>query len=632
MNQSSHKDDTTVNLVEVMKQINELTKPYREFMTKEFFVVIGCLLYISFFVMALQFYSPNYYAMLSYFPMYYNLFLVSCHSILISLIILHFSVFTMSPETKAMYDYFAPKLFILITVIMFFSHAYLYFIAQDLICSSQDGNQEKCTIEDITFFNKLVNEQVDGMKSLRTIRSFYEKLNNDLVNGRTNIARCSNFYDSSYLQAISDHDEHQCINADFKKKKCQIGQDPQKSAPILSEFFIMTSNKTCVIGDQFDAYVSTKMIDIALNAGYRCLDFDLYPLSFAKDAIPIVTISQDASNHNMQHNYVTWQDCCKEIATNYFLSKNSYEIEMLEPLFLHLNIHPQCTQQTQDQIALLIKYYFTEYVASNVLLNSSDYNYKQRSNFGEVNICELFGKVIIMVRQVGKEIDEHTKLSTSLREVTNILNGSNIKDKEWIYLKSILNKKEFQTYTKRHLIFCRTSMFPYSKLSIEKKQSDKKHSENASELQIDAPPIYTDNVTILLTNKSTINNDPGIPIQLGCQFVSMNMSNFDDDLTKYLSFFKFSSFILKPSSLRRKPLLYTSKVESRYSGTISGVVCSTETSDLNPTEVNDATCKSQGSKEVMRIKSNDLKTSYDKNINRIHSIDKQPVFYNKTSE
>lgn len=619
---------SNINMEEILLQINEMTLVYREFMMKEFFIVIGLALYISFLVMSLYYYSPNYFACLGYYPMFYNLFLICCHALLVILVLIHLLQNNFSVESKAIYTYFGPKLFILVFLCMFFSYAYLYFKCNDTLCSKQD----KCSIEKMTEFNTKINEQVSGMKQIRQISSFYEKLNNDLPEGgKTNIARCSNFYDNSYLQTINDDDETQCSNADFDSKKCMIGTDPSKSAPILSEFFIMSSNKTCVVKDQFDSYVSSKMIEIALKAGYRCLDFDLYPISHAKDAFPIVTVSQNRLNHNMQHNYVTWQDCCKTIVDSYFIDKSRRDISLSEPLFLHLNIHPQCTQMTQDQIALLIKYYFTEY-GRNVLLDSSDYNYRQRKNFGETNICELFGKVIIMVRLVGSETKEQTKLSTAMKEVTNILNGSNIKDKEWKDIKSVLNVKNFQTFTKRHLVYCRSSMFPYSKLSIEQHKKKKDEIENAQELQIERSAEFIDNVGLLLINKATINNNPNIPVQLGCQFIAMNISRFDDDLMKYLSFFKYASYVLKPKELRRKPILYTKPIESRYSGTIPGVSCTTETSDLNTKEVNQATCKSQESQEAMRIKSNDLKKSYNKNISKIKNIQKQPVFYNKKTE
>ena len=55
-----------------------------------------------------------------------------------------------------------------------------------------------------------------------------------------------------------------------------------QTGPLLSQFFVMTSGCTCTVSDHYDGYMSPVMVKIALDAGARCLDFNITNYSYSK--------------------------------------------------------------------------------------------------------------------------------------------------------------------------------------------------------------------------------------------------------------------------------------------------------------------------------------------------------------
>lgn len=545
-----------------LDQIDKLTKPFRDFIIQNFFVIIGSSLYISFLFMSLYTYSPNYFACLSYLPMFYILFLILLHSILFLILFLYF-LNKVNPTYIIVDQYLINNLFMLISLVFILNYVYLFVKCRD---RSYCNKNEKCTIDELTEYNTRVNNQVSNLHVMGIISNFYIKINEEQE--RINISLCSNYYNNSYNNDLDNSTKTNCTGP----KQCIIGKEVETSAPIISEFYIMSSSKTCRISD---FYVSEKMIEIALNAGFRCLDFDLFSFNCSLDAFPIVA---NENFHNLfntsrsSFNYITWKDVCKTIIHSYFKNFNT----TYEPLFLHLNIHEQCTEKTQDQIALLIRYYFTEYNSFNLLFENSI-----NLNFGELNICQLFNKVIIIVKMINNR-----KISTSLKEVTNILSGNNIKDKTYTELKSMINKKSLRSFSKRHLIYSNS-----------------------------------------ITDQNYYNFDPILPFNLGCQFVAVNMSNIDDNLMKYLTFFKNASYILKPKNYRRSNTLYTNNIKSKYDGTIPGIPCSDDQSDLKSDSVNITKCKTTEANQSLNQRNLDLEKSHELNKERTKAINNKTVFF-----
>jgi hypothetical protein len=290
----------------------------------------------------------------------------------------------------------------------------------------------------------------------------------------------------------------------------------------------MTSARTCVVKHQLDYYVSDRMIEVALKAGARCLEFDIYAKGFSIDPIPIVTTGLDKSNFNTQHNYVPLETCFQRISRSYFENAPQYQLQ--DPLFLHLTIHRSVNTNCMNRIATLVQKYFHENSESRLL--SGEFNYTKKK-LAMAAICQLYGKVIIMVR-----IAPGSKCLTGpLKELTNVLSNHNgCRDKDWNEVKNTVSKSDLINFNRKNITYVRPSYFPYTPLTTEYDEGGTK----------------SDSLLNLLVNKQTINNDATPALQLGCQFVAMNFQNIDEDLLSYLGLFKNSSFILKPEGMRRK--------------------------------------------------------------------------------
>jgi len=587
----------------VLQSINSLQANFREVLIREFFVIMGFLLYISFLVLSLIVYSPSYNGCIAYAGTAVQGTVIILHTVFISILVMYCFRSSMSADMGELHDFLAPKVLVFIVLGFFFVYGYLFFKCQDPTCTKDSP----CESPDAaTLYNSQVTAYVDLSQEISDLFTFYDQ---STTLRRASVSSCSNFYNAAYRTAKDMGAANYTCSGANKTTSCIDDPDPNKGAPILSEFYIMTSNKTCVVNHQYDYYVSTRMIELALTNGARCLDFDLFPLTLAKTTIPIVTIALDAGNRNMQHNYVTFQQCLRVIVQNYYTVKSS-DVPKEDPLFLHLNLHPGMSNNCMDQIAILLRYYFTEYSPNKLL--GPEFNYR-RINLGRVPICRLFGKVVILVRQVGYP-DNYKKLTVGMQEVTNALAGVSIKDKDWLDIKNATNKEEFANFNRRHLTFVRANMHPYSGLSTE--------ATTSSSSSIAA----SDSASALILNKMTINNDPAIPIHIGCQFVGMNFQIVDENLMRYLGFFERSSFILKPRVMRRKDLQYTEAIDGKY-GRREGVSCDSESSDTNSAQMNDTFCKSVSSSSVVDAKSEDLKKSHETSKSNLDNTIKNPVFY-----
>ena len=586
---------------------NKISQGYRQFLYKELVFIIGGFFYFCFFILSLVMYAPSYNGCLEYGGGSVKTIIILLHSVFLTLLLLAGLKGTMSPDFLGVYEFLAPKMMLVIVIGFFLVYGYLYFKCKDPVCTKQNPCKSP---EDASLFNAEVTKQVDHSSVVNALFDFYE---NSATVKRTQIASCSNFYDATYRTAANMGAKNFSCSGSTGPGACIIDQDPSKGAPILAEFYVMTSNRTYVVSYQYDYYLSTRMIVLALKNGARCLDFDIFPLDASKNAIPVVTVGVDRGNVNLHHNYLTFQQCLRTIVQTWFKKGDTVKED---PLFLHLNIHPCMTDACCDQVAILLRYYFTEYVPDKLL--PAEFNYKKQ-NIGRVPICLLFGKVIIMVRQVGFPTTPKP-LTTSLEEITNALAGTNIKDKEWLEIKNVINKEEFAAFNRRSVSFVRTSMHPYDIISPESNLSGGTFGKVVSTSKND------DNVTKLILNKYTINNDPSVPIQMGCQFVAMNFQEVDSNMMKYLGFFERTSFVLKSLSLRRKDFLYTEPIVGKY-GTTPAMSCDTANTDQNSDDMNGTHCGATTANVAVKAKGQDLARSYQTNTDNYNRVTQNPVFY-----
>lgn len=561
------------------KMTGALSGPLR----KHFSIVLGTMLYIAYIALALVFFRPSFFACIGRGGTL-TVFLISVANATFFLMFgLYLFKGTFSEEGQvSLTNVVVPGLYLAV-VFLFMSYGMLFYLCKDPI------HCKDCDLEDQTQFNSLILGQVDGMTIIKTLRDYYKEQMID----RRDITTCANYYDSSYRDA-----KPSACTKQNAVPACNICPDPRVGAPILAEFFVMTSCRTCVVDHQYDSYVSDKMIDVALAGGARCLDFDVYARTFEREPMPIVTVGRDRDNHNLQRNYVPLELCFRRILYLYFAHASNMP---LDPLFIHLKLHHSVNKGCAETIARLLQYHFSS--AGGKYLLQSSFNYRHR-NLGEVPICQLFNKLIVMVHTCAPK-----RLAPMLDEMTNIMTAPNgsayAKEKEWLDVNASNNKRtEFIEFNRRHLTFVRTSFHPYTPISNEIAC----HTVTRDRAGRFQGGLNSDSMMDLIGQKQTINNDPSIPMTNGCQFVAMNFQNLDQDMKKYISYFKRASFIIKPKHLRRKELELTDPIPRPLQG---GDYCMHKTRELDNAETCLQSCLDTNSSRRLFLDADDALAAGD---------------------
>jgi len=543
----------------------KLTSKYSGAVRKHLLLIIACMLYIAFIVMATMFYSPSYFACINIGGTIWGLMNSVVNAVFITLFIFFVLQGFFSDEFLKDLREGLPNILFVCIIYLVLSYGILLYKCKDPITCTQE-NGDACTARQLTSFNSLITDEVNKAKSIKQLYTYYKT---KMSTGRVSLTSCSNYYDSSYESSSAS--KNTCT-PQTSNTVCNISEDPAVGAPILAEFFVMTSGRTCVVSTQYDGYMSPYMIAIALTGGARCLDFDISSKDYSKDSIPIVTISRDRDNRNLQRNFVLFEDCLQTIM-KYWFGTNSVvgNAQNREPLFIHLNLRRSLTTKCMDNLAKLLYYYFNEYMGEHLL--PSEFHHSM-VNIGSLPICMLFNRIIIMVNSPFRAP------SVVLDPLINCYFGVDapnkyFKETDWSTVKNESNPREnYVSFNRKKLTYVETSFHPYQAISNTLKPGEGGLSGN-----IGATYTTSDSMNTLILNKQTINNLPIVPFQYGCQFVAMNYQDLDSDMELYLGFFRNSSFLLKPKILRREPLPVTTPVAKYGSCATNATVVSRSTSD-----------------------------------------------------
>lgn len=515
----------------------KMTEQYSGALRKHILLVIGGMLYIAFVIMAMVFYSPSYFACIRIGGTVWSLLNSVVNALFITLFVF-FMCQGLLPED------FLPEFRVVLPNLLFMCMVYLLVSYGALLYRCRDT--AKCRTGECGF-NSRVMAEVNKSKQMKELYDFYKK---QMGTKRVSIATCTNYYNARYAGGSAGGSDGSCTPSS-NSTLCNISLDPSVGAPVLAEFFIMTSGRTCVVGPQYDGYMSTRMIVIALTGGARCLDFDVCSNGYGADAVPIVTNTRERDNRNLQRNFVLLEDCFKTIMRYWYGASSVVGSSVTssgkrDPLFVRLNLRRSMTTKSMDAVAKLINYYFNQHMGENLL--GEEYHHGNL-NIGEIPICMLFNKVIVVVHS------PHRMPSTLLDPMINAYSGvgtsvGTIQNHDWSTVKNSSNARDdYVKHNRKRLTYVETSQHPYRPISSTLKPGE-------GGLAGDSRAKYTtrDSMTDFILNKKTINNSPIVPLQYGCQFVAMNFQNLDSDMNLCMGFFKNSSFLLKPEALRREPL------------------------------------------------------------------------------
>lgn len=271
---------------------------------------------------------------------------------------------------------------------------------------------------------------------------------------------------------------------------------PQPQQYRLADFYMASSSYSVFPGAEVYDYVSDSILPLAIKAGVRLVELDIY--SDVNDK-PVVGLKNQKLGVDYAYNTVSLEACCVSIANNAFNSINSPVSS--DPFVLSLVFHTDKTK-TINAAAEILK----TTCRSHML--DSTYSY-QRKNLAVEPICNLQSKLIIVSGGAMK--------GTLMEELVNL---------------------SWSTSHLRRMTYTQASQ-PHDQ--------DELINYNRNNITMVVPDIGED----------LVNNNPQILFTFGCQWIMMNYGSIDNMMELYIGEFQENSIVLKPAALRPlKPKKY----------------------------------------------------------------------------
>jgi hypothetical protein len=272
---------------------------------------------------------------------------------------------------------------------------------------------------------------------------------------------------------------------------------PQPQNYRLADFYAASSSYSVFPGAEVYDYVSDTILPLAIKAGVRLVELDIYSDTNDK---PVVGLKNQKLGTDYAYNTVPFEACCVSIANNAFNSISSPVSS--DPFVLSLVFHTEKTK-TINAAAEILK----TTCRSHML--GSEYSYS-RKNLAIEPICNLQSKLIIVSGGGGMK-------GTLFEELVNV---------------------SWSTSHLRRMTYTQASQ-PHDQ--------DELIDYNRNNITMVVPDIGED----------LVNNNPQILFTFGCQWIMMNYGSIDNMMEIYIGEFQENSLVLKPAALRPlKPKKY----------------------------------------------------------------------------
>lgn len=505
----------------LFNKVAELSKEYFEQFIKYFLIIIGILLLLVFYIVQSVYFPSSHAAYNQLYPLgtFIPYFLTPVFfGLSITLI-----VFEMSENKSPELDNIAMGTYTIIFLMLFLAGLALFF----------NGSREK------------TNTKIQQILATHGPYPITDSINKQIAYYREQLGTkdpvtlCENFYEDITGDADCNFCSHEKI---IEKIKGIIGNPPnyilyyqRTKGPRLCDFYIASSYNTCVVKDQAMFYVSENMIEVALMAGARMLDFEIFDHGFGYDTIPIVTTGAEEGNYHLQQNYITFEACCAKLRELLYSSQRKSPIVHTgipnEPVFLNLRLKTNGNALTHQKIAVILKDYFFDHLMTPDKYSCDNIVQAPLHQFFDIETNDP--RIVVFVD--GKNIwDDLTEIADVIVEDPSDYyfgrcNG--VQRLSWVDANSTSDTEGLINVNKSAMTMVYPSMDIYSFSKIKGRKDVFEAAQNAK----------------------TINNDPKNPLLYGCQFVFMNYQTYDTNLNNYLSFFKKCNFVLKKEILRGSP-------------------------------------------------------------------------------
>jgi hypothetical protein len=257
----------------------------------------------------------------------------------------------------------------------------------------------------------------------------------------------------------------------------------------LCDYYIASSAYSVFPGKKIYDYISNQILPLAIKAGARLIELDVYADSTNK---PVVGLKDEKLGLDYASNSVSFEACCVSIANSAFnsVSTNVSSDPFVLSLVFHTNkndVLNACAQILKD-------------TCRRHMLDET-YAY-QRKNISTEPICNLQNKMVI-------------------------ISGGNFKGT----LMDELVNMSWETSHLRRLTYSQAAN-PHD--------AEELINFNRNHITMVVPDIGED----------LVNYNPQILFTYGCQWIMMNYGSIDSMMELYISEFQENSVVLKPDGLR----------------------------------------------------------------------------------
>lgn len=264
----------------------------------------------------------------------------------------------------------------------------------------------------------------------------------------------------------------------------------------LADYYMASSSYSVFPGKKIYDYISDQILPLAIKAGARLVELDVYTDSNNK---PVVGLKNEKLGLDYASNTVSFEACCVSIANNAFNSVSTTVSS--DPFVLSLVFHTD-KSDVLNACAQILKDTCRRHMLDET------YAY-QRKNLASEPICNLQNKMIIV-------------------------SGGNFKG-------TLMDELVNMSWATSHL-----RRLTYSQ-AANPHDSDELINFNRNHITMVVPDIGED----------LVNYNPQILFTYGCQWIMMNYGSIDTMMELYISEFQENSLVLKPDGLRPlKPKKY----------------------------------------------------------------------------
>jgi hypothetical protein len=261
----------------------------------------------------------------------------------------------------------------------------------------------------------------------------------------------------------------------------------------LCDYYIASSAYSIFPSSYTYDFVSDSVIPLVVKAGARLIELDVYADSKDK---PVVGLKNETLGYDYAKNSVSFESCCVSLGNTAF---NSADTPLAsDPFILSVVFHTD-KRQVMDACAEILKSTLQRYMLG------PEYSFHQK-DLAKEPMKNLSGKLIIV-------------------------SGGNIKGSTFEELVNL----SWSTSSLRRLTYMQASQ-PYDHEELV--------NSNRQAICMVVPEPMPD----------LKNNNPTILFGYGCQWNLMNYGSLDDMMEVYIGEFQQGSIILKPESLRYKPV------------------------------------------------------------------------------